>query len=104
MTFYNPLHEKFAHFAGREVKVTEETTTRHFEFLNITHTSTNIIIDKDDPAIAELRDAVKAAGLTLRIWTENSAGTMDHRVDRLNVSVVKGEDGKYTIQPSFRLG
>lgn len=104
MTFYNPLHEKFARFAGREVNATEHTTTRHFKTLGVTHTSTSVVIDENDPAVAELRAAVEAAGYSLRLWTPSSAGTADYRVDRFNANIEKGEDGKYRIQPPFKLG
>ncbi len=98
------LSEQFKKFAGREVIATEQTSTRHYKHLGITHTSTHVTLDDNDPAIKELTEAVKAAGLTLRLWLPETFGTMDFREDRLNVNVDKAADGKYRIGNRFTIG
>lgn len=96
------LSKQFAKFAGREVKAVEKT--QNVKIGNDTYPISEVRLDKDCPAVAELAAAVKAAGLQLRLWTPGMMGTMDYRLDRLNVHVAKAPDGKYRIGSSFNLG
>jgi hypothetical protein len=96
--------DQFNKFAGREVGVVETPFKTEFKNLGITYEGVHVEINKDDPAITELSAAVKAAGLHLRLWLPDSMGTMDYRLDRLNVHIRKEDDGKYRIQPGIGLG
>lgn len=97
------LSQQFAQFAGRAVNAIEKTETLKLKHLGDI-TVTSVHIDDKDPAVAELRAAVEAAGLALRLWTPGSMGTMDYRLDRLNAGIEKAPDGKYRIGHSFTLG
>lgn len=96
--------KEFNKFAGREVGVTETPFKTEFKNLGITYEGVRVEINKDDPAITELTAAVKAVGLHLRLWLPDTMGTMDYRLDRLNVHVRKEDDGKYRIQKDMGLG
>lgn len=96
------LSKQFAQFAGREVNAKE--ITQNIKIGDTTYPITEVHLDKNDPAVAELTAAVQAAGLKLRLWTPGSVGTMDYRLDRLNANVEKAADGKWRISSSFTLG
>jgi hypothetical protein len=95
------LSKQFARFAGREVDATERKQSHVFG--GKTYESVSVSLSDTDPVIAEIR---KAAGhLTLRVWTPDSIGTMDFRLDRLNIYVDKDPaDGKYKVGNRFHLG
>jgi hypothetical protein len=97
MTNFNTdLSDQFQRFAGKEVEVTETTHQTKCETITSTH------LVEPSPIIEELKQAV--GGLELRLWLPGQMGTMDFRMDRLNVHVNKDADGKYRIGPDFRLG
>ncbi len=96
------LSTQFAKFAGREVKAVEKI--QNVKIGDTTYPMHEVRLDKDCPAVAELAAAVKEAGFHLRLWTPGMMGTMDYRLDRLNVNVAKAPDGKYRIGSSFTLG
>jgi hypothetical protein len=92
------LSGKFNHFAGKEIAVTEVThTTKYGPIVEAR-------LDKSNPVVDELKKAVEDMGLRLRLWLPGTAGTMEFRMDRLNVHVSKAEDGKYRIDPKFNIG
>ena len=93
------LSQQFAKFAGRAVKA--QDITHHVRVGDATYPVTHVEIDQNDPAVAELRAAVQAAGLSLRLWTPGSMGTMDYRLDRLNAGIEKAADGTYRIGHRF---
>ncbi len=96
------LTAQFSKFAGRAVGVNERTQTG--VLFGGTFTSTTVTVKKNDPAVAELTAAAKAAGYRLRLWTPGMMGTMDHRLDRLNAYVEKNAAGKYELSARFRIG
>lgn len=95
------LGKAFTKFSGREVIASEKT--RDYKIGNDVYPITEVTIDPADPAVAELTAAAAKAGLALRIWTEGSFGTMDYRLDRLNVDVKKDGTGTFRMT-NLRLG
>ena len=97
------LSEIFGQFAGREVDALEVVNkhtmggTEH----PLTHV---VVISYNDPALAELYQFAAKKGYTVRVWTEGTRGTTDYIETCLNVDVAKETDGKFRIQPNFRLG
>ena len=93
----------FNKFAGVEIAVKEEEKEitigkdkypyTHVEFAN-----------PSDPVLVGMNETAKKNGLSLRIWLPNSMGTMDYRLDRVNVNVQKDPDGKWRIGKTFSLG
>lgn len=69
----------FAKYAGREVDAN----------------------DRNDSTLKELRDELDQAGFKLRVWTPGSMGSMDHRMDRVNIHL---GNGKCKIGNSFKVG
>jgi hypothetical protein len=62
------------------------------------------VIDSDkDPVLKEMAKLAKANGFQLRVWFPDSAGTMDHRTDRINAHVEE-DNGKYRISSNFSIG
>lgn len=88
----------FDKFSGREVATIGNKNTPPFPGFNAT-----VKLDPKDPAIAELRQAVEAAGFSLRIWLPNGVGTMDYRTDRVNVHVGPDMGGVYRMG-GFKVG
>ena len=99
------LKNIFGRFAGLEVPMEEKT----FE-LNLPKTGRQTIKDwypknNPDPVIKEMEDLAAQHGLRLRVWFPGTVGTMDYRLDRLNVHVEQDEqDGKWKISPRMNLG
>ena len=98
------VSRQFNQFAGREVAVTEKDMTEFYKKLGFDFSGVEAHLDENDPVIKELSEAVAKTGLQLRIWLPGTMGTMDYRLDRLNVHVAKEADGKYRIQPGMDLG
>lgn len=97
------LSQLFGKFAGRAVNAREETHKLQLKNLG-DFDITEVHIDPQDPAVAELAAAAQAAGLELRLWTPGSVGTMDFVVTRLNAGVEKAADGTFRITNNFSLG
>jgi hypothetical protein len=60
----NPLTPIFAKYAGREVDTSNPA---------------------NDPTLTALSADLEKAGFHLRVWTPGSVGTMDIRMDRVNI-------------------
>lgn len=60
-------------------------------------------LNPQDEAVSELRQAVEAAGFSLRVWMPNSIGTMDYRTNRVNVHIAPDMQGVYRMG-NFRIG
>lgn len=102
ITMKGDLSQQFAKFAGREVQAIE-----HYHNMQIgdkTITATEVRLDDNDPAVAELTAAAIAAGYELRLWLPRGIGTMDVRPNRLNAHIEKAADGAYRISSRFTLG
>ena len=98
------VSQQFNQFAGREVAVTEKDMTAFYKKLGFDYAGVEAHLDENDPVVAELEAAVQKAGLQLRLWLPGMMGTMDYRLDRVNVHVAKEDDGKYRIQPGMNIG
>lgn len=96
----NGLSDTFARFAGREVKVTEKDVK--FDIGGRTIETVDYKLSAKDPVIGELKKEAAKAGFSLRVWLPNTVGTMDHRMNRLNVKIGKADDGAYRINRIYR--
>src|SRR5689334_1446429 len=94
----------FNKFAGREVPMKEEKKVYHSKSAgDIEYTQVSLANPKD-PTVEEMRDEAKKNGLTLRVWWDGVAGTMDFRTNRVNAHIEKGADGKYRVSNRFNIG
>ena len=93
------LSSLFGRFVGQEVTVTETAVECEGEMSTI-HTSDG---DSDTVTIA-MRAAAKEHGLLLRQWVRMDLDPTDVMSDRVNVSVVKGADGKWRVGSDFTIG
>lgn len=96
------LSEIFGQFAGREVDATEITNKRTIG--GTEYTLTHVEINHSDPAITELKAFAKEKGYLVRLWAEGDVGTCDWIDNRVNVDITQEADGKFRIQPTFRIG
>jgi len=93
----------FNKFAGREVPMVERSSS--FQKGGKTYTVPVILLEcGNDPLLEEMKKVAKDNGLTLRLWWKGRMGTMDHRLDRVNVHIEKCPDGKWRIGKNFNLG
>lgn len=92
------LAELFNKFAGAEVDVKEKMV----EYRGQQYPECRL--NEDDATVKEMREFASENGLTLRLWTPGSAGTMDFRTDRVNAHIAKEHDGKWRVQPNFNIG
>ena len=81
--------DQFNKFAGKEVNV---ETTKGYTSLS-----------SQNPVIDELKQAVKDAGLGLRLSFLGALQTCDYDTNRLNSTIIKGLDGKYRLS-TFSIG
>ncbi len=95
----NNISRAFNKFAGREIPMTKEV----HEFRGKKYESVRIE-DENHPTLVEMRELAESMGLKLRLWTPDSMGTMDYRLDRLNAHVVEDPTGKFVISSKFDLG
>jgi hypothetical protein len=98
------LAGKFNKFVGREVPVAEQQKTYTSRRTGESMPYTVCALDETSPVVKELREAAAASGLKLRIWLPGTMGTMDYRLDRLNVHINKEADGKYRVAPNLNIG
>lgn len=57
-----------------------------------------------DPVLTGMQETAQKNKLHLRVWLPGSVGTMDFRMDRVNVNINKDVDGKWRVGKSFTLG
>lgn len=96
------LSKKFASFANRPVDAVEEKET--LVLGDDKYVLVNVTVDEKSPALVELAQAVKEAQLRLRLIVPGTLHTQDYLPNRLNVDIIKGEDGQYYIGSKFNLG
>ncbi len=83
----------FEQFLGKKVSVTE--SKRKITIAGEEMEIDEYKMDQNDPTISEIKK-LRGSGLT-RIWLPNSMGTMDFRMDRLNVRIEKVADGSFEV-------
>ena len=89
----------FNKFAGREVPMKHEIKKVAGYTFNEIHPALN-----PGPVLTEMQDTAKKNGLSLRVWWDGMAGTMDYRTDRVNAHIEEGADGKYRVASRFNIG
>lgn len=87
------LKTGFEKYLGKTVLVDESKRTMEFKSIG-TREFTEYKIADEDTVIKELK---AEAGGKVRVWLPTSMGTMDYRLDRLNVRVEKQNDGSFQI-------
>ena len=89
----------FNKFAGREVPMNSRIVKVAGYTFNEIEPALN-----PDPVLTEMEDTATKNGLTLRVWWDGIAGTMDFRDDRVNAHIEKSDDGKYRVSKRFNIG
>lgn len=82
----------FEKYVGKKVLVNETKRTLDLKILGPQEFIKYDIAD-EDTVIKE----IQAAHSHVRVWLPNTMGTMDYRLDRLNVTVAKQDDGSFEI-------
>lgn len=81
------LSKSFHKFIGQNVKVTETHRT-YKENINVT----DYEVDDNDSTMNAIKKEASSSGLNFRVWLPNTSGTMDFRLDRVNIYIEKIED------------
>ena len=89
----------FNKFAGREVPMNSKVVKVAGYTFNEIEPALN-----PDPVITDMENTAKKHGLTLRVWWDGVAGTMDFRTDRVNAHIEQEANGKYRVSNRFNLG
>jgi len=85
------LDKKFDSFLGKEVLV--KITPREYKGFNCDKYD----VSEEDMTIPSLEAEALKDGLSLRVWLPHMMGTMDYRLDRLNVHIDEQKDGTFQI-------
>ncbi len=93
----------FNKFAGKEVQVKETSWTVDAGGGKTEILKANMLVE-NEPTIQAMQKLADDKGLTLRILWPNSGMTDDVQTNRINVHVVKEQDGKYRIGKKFTVG
>ncbi len=89
----------FNKFAGREVPMKAEIRkVAGYTFREIEPAL------NPDPVLTEMEKEAGLHGLSLRVWWDGVAGTMDYRTNRVNAHIEEGADGKYRVSSRFNIG
>lgn len=59
--------------------------------------------DSQDPILTEIAQEITTMGWKVRLWLPDTVGTMDYRMDRINVYVMETSLDKFAIT-SIRIG
>ena len=89
----------FNKFAGREVPM----NTRVVKVAGYTFNEIEPALNPD-PVLTEMQDEARKHGLSLRVWWDGIAGTMDYRTNRVNAHIEQEADGKYRVSNRFNIG
>ncbi len=76
-------------------------TFNKFANREVTMDPNGFSVAQNDATIAEIRDEAKKNGLSLRVWTPGTMGTMDMNPNRLNVIIEPGEDNKFRTRDFY---
>ena len=93
----------FGKFSGQPVRMVEEPyelKSRHLGTIK----GVQLKLDPDDPTVSDMKEAAAQAGLQLRLWWPGTGGTADYRLDRVNASIEKSDDGQWRISDDFSIG
>lgn len=85
------LDTKYDTFVGQKVLV--DVTPREYKGFSCDKYDLN----KDDTTISAIKVEAEKVGLHLRVWLPRTMGTMDYRMDCLNVHVEEQEDGTFQV-------
>lgn len=93
----------FNKFAGQEIAIIERES--EVKIGKETYRLPEVTFaNPQDPLLTGMEETAKKNGLHLRIWLPGTMGTMDIRMDRVNVHIGKDMDGKWRIGRQFTLG
>lgn len=84
---------QFDKFMGRKVNVQE--TPHKYTVAGKEYDTPLTAISADETVVNEIEELL--GGGWLRVWLPGTMGTMDYRLDRLNVHISKMNDGSYQI-------
>ncbi|MBU6476123.1 MAG: hypothetical protein KGL10_06205 [Alphaproteobacteria bacterium] len=92
---HNGITALFNKFAGREIQVVENARTMNIGGQTCTFDEVSPV--NGEPTLKEMEKTANDNGLRLRVWFPGTVGTMDLRMDRVNVRVSKAPDGKWRV-------
>lgn len=84
-------NSQFDKYVGRKVLVKETQETIKIGGKDYDHI--NYEIETGDTVVAEIQKEYPK----VRVWLPNTMGTMDYRLDRLNVHIEKQTDGSFVV-------
>jgi hypothetical protein len=85
----------FESFVGKTVLVNKTTETAKIGGKE--YSNPRCKISNEDVVIAEVCEVATKHSLRCRVWLPGTIGTMDYRLDRLNVKVEEQTDGSFQI-------
>ncbi len=98
------LTKIFGQFVGKEIPMVERPYKIELKTLGQTIEGVNYeLANKNDPVVRAMSDAASRNGLKLRLWWPGVVGTMDYRLDRVNIHIEKGADSKWRVS-RFAIG
>lgn len=89
----------FGKFAGLEVPLVKKT--HKIEIGGKTREIIDYRLPEGNQVIEDIKQTAATNGLSTRIWTPGSFGTMDWNPNRINVYIEQADDGKWRVKNEF---